>query len=460
MYYVILILLVIYRFIIKTISSAVSLLDTGRLTYDIEDEKINKRVESYISDSDFYLSAASLISVIILIFSGILTYSKLFGLYHIRENIFFVSYDGVNTMLSVWGYLGFFVVLIVLSFIFSFIGGAIPRNIAIKNPVWYISQFGIILKISAYLLFPLVKPLSFFSVRLSRIELDPEDFNVEENTEDEISQLLSAGEETGTIDENEREMIENIFSFDDTTAEDIFTHRRDIVALPVTCTLEDIRKIILFEKYTRIPVYENNIDNIIGILHIKDFAKYYIKTTRTKLNVRRLLKPTFYVPTNKKVGEIFEEMQKTKIHLAVVVDEYGGTLGIVTMEDIVEEVMGDIFDEYDVNERPEIVKNDDGSFSIDGSLSLEDVADELETEDFPDEDIDTIGGYMVAKVGYIPDNDKISEFSFTHDGWEFKAERIENKRIVFINAVKILSKSDDRAVSGEESPDSAEQNAG
>ncbi len=457
MYYVILVLLVIYRFIIKTISSAISLMDVGRLTYAIEDEKMNNRVDDYINHSDFYMSAASLISVIILVLTGIITYSELFAVYITREDIFFTN--GVGTGLSLWGYFGFLVVLIILSFIFSFIGGAIPRNIAIKNPVWYISELGIILKISAFVLYPMVKMLAFFSVKLSKIELDPDDFNIEENTEDEISQLLSAGEETGTIDENEREMIENIFSFDDTPAEDIFTHRRDLVALPADCSLEDIKRIILYEKFTRIPVYEGNIDNIIGILNTKDFTRYYIKKTRAKFNLRRLLKPTFYIPTNKKLGEIFEEMQKTKIHLAVVVDEYGGTLGIVTMEDIVEEVMGDIFDEYDVDERPEIVKNDDGSYSIDGAVSLEDVADELETEDFPDEDIDTIGGYMVAKVGFIPEDDKISKFSFVHDGWEFKAEKIEDKRIVFINA-KLLSKSDDRTREGEESPGSTEQDAG
>lgn len=458
LYYVIIILMVIFRFILKTVSASLSILEGGRYTYDIDDDRLRCKVDAYKAKSGVYIAAASLTSVIIILFSGIMTYRKLMDILSINEGLFYTAAGE----LSPWGYLAFLVTIILLSFIFALIGGSIPRNIAVKNPVWYIVTFGFILKLISAILYPLVHIMNVIGSRLSSIELDPDDFEIEEDTQDEIQQLLTSGEETGTIDETEKEMIENVFELDNTTAEDIFTHRRNIVALPVSCSIEDIREVILYEKYTRIPVYEENIDNIIGILNIKDFARYYIKRNRSKFNIRRLLKPTFYVPINKKVGEIFEQMQATKIHLAVVVDEYGGTLGIVTMEDIVEEVMGDILDEYDTDEKPEIIKNDDGSFTIDGKADIEDVEDELEIEELPDGDIDTIGGYMISLMGYIPDDD--SSYEFEHDGWLFKTEKIENRRIVLINAKKLLSKSDNHAnggnSSGEESPGSAEQNAG
>lgn len=456
MHYIIIILLIVYRFIIKTVSSSLSFFENGRLAYDIDDPKMEKKLEDYKAKSNLYISAASLMSVIILLFSGMMAYSKLVILFALNRGVFYTP-EG----LTVWGYLAFIVVILVLAFVFTLLGGTIPRNIAAKNPVWYIVTFGIILKLTAFVLFPLVKLISAFSLKVSKYDFDPDDFEIEEDTQDEIQQLLTTGEETGTIDEDEREMIENVFALDDTTAEDIFTHRKNLVALPSDCTLDDIKKVVLYKKYTRIPVYEGTIDNIIGILNTKDFSRYYIRrTSRSRFNIKRLLKPTFYVPTNKKVAEIFEEMQKSKIHLAIVVDEYGGTLGIVTMEDIVEEIMGEILDEYDVDETPAILKEDDNTFIIDGKALLEDVADELETEEFDEDDIDTMGGYVIAKMGHIPE-DKTESFSFEFDGWCFETQKIEDKRIVSVKATKILSRSDNRTPNtGEESPGSAEQNAG
>lgn len=459
LYYIIIILMVILRFLIKTVSSSISFLEVGRLAYDIEDEKIRKKVEVYKNKGSFYISAASLMSVIILLFSGIMTYANVISIFRTYPEIFYTA-GTPGTGIAPAGYIAFLVIIVILAFIFALFSGTIPRNIAIKNPIWYIITFGIVLKVASVLLCPLVKIIYNISLKLSKYDLDPDDFEIEEDTQDEIQQLLTTGEETGTIDENEREMIENVFAMDDTAAEDIFTHRKEIVALPISCTLEDIKKVILYKKYTRIPVYEDNIDNIIGILNTKEFMRYYLKRTpRSKFNLKRLLKPTFFVPTNKKIDEIFEQMQEEKIHLAVVVDEYGGTLGIVTMEDIVEEVMGDILDEYDVDEIPDIDKNSDGTFTIDGTALLEDVSDELEIEEFDEEDVDTIGGYMIAQMGYIPEDDA-EKFSVEYGGWLFETEKIEGKRIVSIKASKILSRPDNRTDSGEESPGSAEQDAG
>ena len=452
--YIIIVLLVVYRFVIKTVSASLSVLEVGRLTYDIGDEKLEKKIESYKLKSNFYMTAASLMSVIIQIFSGIIIYSRLVNLFRLNPALFS---DGNG--FSPAGYIAFLAAILLLSVVFTVVGGPIPRNIAIKNPIWYIVTFGFLLKLTSFVLYPLVRIISAFSIKMSQLELDPDDFEIEEDTHDEIQQLLSTGEESGTIDENEREMIENVLAIDEITAEDILTHRKEIVALPSDCKIDDIKKIILYEKYTRIPVYEKNIDNIIGILNTKDFIRYYLRRTGTKFNIKRLLKPTFYVPTNKKADEIFEQMQREKIHLAVVVDEYGGTLGIVTMEDNVEEVMGNILDEFDIDEIPIIAKNEDGSFTIDGTAQLDEVREELEVSDFEDdEDIDTIGGYMISRLGYIPEDN--SEFECSHDGWIFKAEKIEGKRVVLIKAEKILSRLDNRAHEGEESPGSAEQDAG
>lgn len=252
-------------------------------------------------------------------------------------------------------------------------------------------------------------------------------------TQEEIMELIDVGEETGTIDENEREMINNIFKFDDKTAEDIATHRKEIAALNIDSTNEEIIDFVLEQKYTRIPVYEENIDNIIGILHIKDVLKFLVNNDKSKLNIKKMLMKPMFVPISKKTDELFEQMQRDKIHMCIVIDEYGGTQGIVTMEDLIEEVMGDILDEYDEEEIPDITSINENEFVIDGTTDLETVSEELGIE-FPEEDYDTLSGFFIGQIGHIPEDNENAEIEY--QGYKFKIEEIEEKRISLIKVYK------------------------
>ena len=200
-------------------------------------------------------------------------------------------------------------------------------------------------------------------------------------TEEGIRQMVDAGGSNGSIDESEKEMINNIFELSNTSVEEIATHRTDIVAVPLEATLAEIKEVLMEEKYSRIVVYEDNIDNIVGVFHVKDLVKY-ILTDSTRMeegnfHLEDIMMQPYFVPFSKKTDELIEEMQREKVHMAIVIDEYGGTSGIVTMEDVMEEIVGNIFDEYDLEEEEDICPIDENSYSISGKADLQDGLDDI-----------------------------------------------------------------------------------
>ena len=255
-------------------------------------------------------------------------------------------------------------------------------------------------------------------------------------TEEEIRQMVDAGGDNGSIDENEKEMINNIFELGNLSAGSIATHRTDIVAVPLDATLEDIKNVTAEEKYSRIVVYDDNIDNIVGVYHVKDMVKYILAdVTRVEegnFHLEDLLMEPYFVPFSKKVDELLEEMQLEKVHMAIVIDEYGGTAGIVTMEDIMEEIFGNIFDEYDEEEEEDILQVEENLYRINGSTDLRDVEELLQIEFEEDEDYDTLGGYLIGQLGRIPEEDESIEISLC--GWLFFVESFEEKRIMKVLA--------------------------
>ena len=253
-------------------------------------------------------------------------------------------------------------------------------------------------------------------------------------TEEEIRQMVDAGGDNGSIDENEKEMINNIFELGNLSAGSIATHRTDIVAVPLDATLEDIKNVTAEEKY-----YDDNIDNIVGVYHVKDMVKYILAdVTRVEegnFHLEDLLMEPYFVPFSKKVDELLEEMQLEKVHMAIVIDEYGGTAGIVTMEDIMEEIFGNIFDEYDEEEEEDITLIEENIYRINGSTDLQDVEEQLEVTFEEDEDYDTLGGYLIGQLGRIPEDDEVIEISL--HGWLFQVEAFEEKRILKVLASKL-----------------------
>lgn len=223
-------------------------------------------------------------------------------------------------------------------------------------------------------------------------------------TEEEIKTLVDAGEEGGVIEEEEKEMIYSIFEFGETVAREVMVPRMDVLAVEVGMPLLEALDEVIKHSHSRVPVYQGSIDNIVGILYAKDLLKVLHEKGRAAANQIRLadiVRPAAFTPESKKVNELFEEMQKRRVHMAIVIDEYGGTAGIVTIEDILEEIVGEIQDEYDQGEESEIQSAGENEWLITARANLSNVNDELHVH-FPLDDADTLGGFIYTQLGKVP----------------------------------------------------------
>ena len=327
-------------------------------------------------------------------------------------------------------------ITIVLSYFTLILGELVPKRLAMKKSdliariiVGPINALSVVTS-------PFVKLLSVstnFVVRLLGIDPNEEDAPV---TEEEILLMLDEGEEKGTIDESEKEMINNIFEFDSKVVTDIMTHRTDVVAISIDATLDEIVSLVNEEKYTRFPVYEGSIDNIIGILHSKELIKYINidQSEKTHFDLSKMIRDAYYIPSSKKIDELFKEMQKNKVHMAIVIDEYGGTAGIVTIEDLMEEIVGNIFDEYDIDEdENDIEKLDETTYLINGAIDLDTVEEFFDIK-LPIDEYDTLSGFVIGQLGRIPEEDDKPEVEF--NGLLFKVEEIDEKRITKVKVCR------------------------
>jgi len=331
-----------------------------------------------------------------------------------------------------------FIITIVMSYFTLVLGELVPKKLALNNSEKVASFVIGPVNFLTKAFYPFVKLLSFSTNIVLKIIGSENSADVESATEEEIRMLVDAGSESGDIDEDEMEMINNVFEFDDKTAEDICTHRTDIVAVDADDPDEDIISLLMEMKYSRLPVYEENLDNIIGILHLKDFMRYLLQnnidiSAAGEVDFRALARDAHFVPTSKRSDELFSEMKRNKVHMSIVVDEYGGTVGLVSMEDLIEEVMGNIFDEYDDEEIPEIQALDSSTYEIMGITDLEDVAKALDIT-LPIDEYDTISGFLIGQLGRIPDEGETPEVEF--DTVLFKVKLVEEKRIAVVIACK------------------------
>ncbi|MDR1913717.1 MAG: hemolysin family protein [Clostridiales bacterium] len=316
-------------------------------------------------------------------------------------------------------------ITLLLSYFTLVLGELVPKRIAMKKSESIAMAMVIPINTISRIARPFVRILSASTNLVAKLfGVTAEDAG-DDVTEEEIRLMVDAGGDTGAIDESEMEMINNIFEFDDKTADDICTHRTDIVALPIDAAKDEIIDIMENEKFSRVPVYEDSIDNIIGILHIKDVLKYIIHNNLQEVDLKQIIRKPHFVPFSVKTDELFQDMQKNKIHVAVVLDEYGGTLGIVTMEDLIEEVMGNIFDEYDEEEKL-IVALGDNTFNVSGSIDLVEISSYFDVM-LPLDDYNTLGGFIISQLGRIPTDEEQPELEF--NGLLFKVSKVEEKRI-------------------------------
>ncbi|MHB9129901.1 MAG: hemolysin family protein [Armatimonadota bacterium] len=258
-------------------------------------------------------------------------------------------------------------------------------------------------------------------------------------SEEDIKQLVTAGEQSGEVEASEREMIHGVIEFSQTTAREIMVPRTDLVALPDDASLEEAIHTFLESGHSRLPVYEENADNILGLLYIKDVL-IRLKATDGQLtepfSLTQLLRPAYFVPDAKKSDELLREMQRKQVHMAVVVDEYGGTAGIITIEDLLEEIVGDIIDEYDI-ERQEVVRMPDGSAMVSGRTSLEKVGEFFDIEMPEDTEAETISGLVTEIMGHIPEVDDHTVIG----GVEFTVVEVAHNRAERLRAVVLPPES-------------------
>ena len=336
----------------------------------------------------------------------------------------------------------FVVVTAVLTYVALIIGELVPKRIAMQYAIPFSLRALTFLKVLSILALPFVKLLSLSANFVLKL-LGVKDKNPEDITKEEIRLMVESGGEHGHIHENEQDMIVNVFEFDKRTAADICTHRLDVVALPMDADFQTVVDVLTEHNYTRVPVYEESIDNICGILHAKDVLYYMAKNPDTSnFDMRALLREPYFVPFSKKTDELFQEMREERVYIVVVIDEYGGTMGIVTMADLVEKIMGSIQDEYDVEEAPEIVALGEGAFEIQGSTDLELVQAHFDV-DLPVEEYDTLSGFLVGQLGYIPGEDEQPEVVF--EGLRFQVESVQEKRIAKVRVTVMQSAAEDVA---------------
>ena len=331
--------------------------------------------------------------------------------------------------LGTWKGISIIIITIILSFFTLVFGELVPKRIAMKyyEKVAFAS-IGII-KIIYIATQPFVKLLTIVTNGISKL------FGIAENeeeivTEEEIKMLIDEGQEKGSIEENEKQLINNVFEFNDITVSEIMTHRTDIYAIDINSKVNDLIEELDEYKYSRIPVYEDSIDEIKGILYLKDVLKYM----RTKENepLKQIIRPAYFVAQSKPIDEVFQELQKKNNQMAIVVDEYGGTAGLVTMEDILEELVGDIFDEYD-DIKSEYEKIDENTYLLNGSISINDLKKILKIE-IPDGDYETLSGYLQDVLGRIPEDEEKPVIET--EKVTYKIEEYEDKRIIKVKACK------------------------
>ena len=320
--------------------------------------------------------------------------------------------------------------VLVVTFVILILSEILPKVIAVRNPESFSRRFAVLLSAFYYLLYPISYPLSRFTRFLQSRTGFSEDKTL--LTEEELKTLAEVGEEQGMLQKDEKEMIHSIFEFGETTVKEIMVPRTDMIIVDINTTLSELMKLVKKKLHSRIPVYKNRIDNIIGILYVKDLPPYLSKRKREKIELEKMVRPAFFVPEQKKIDELLREFQEEHIHMALVVDEYGGVSGLVTLEDIIEEIVGEIQDEYD-KEPPLFERIDNNTFVVDGRMPLEEVNEKLEMDLPTEEGVETISGFILNILGSLPREKE----QINYQGYNFIVEKINRNRILKVRIEKI-----------------------
>ena len=318
--------------------------------------------------------------------------------------------------------------VIVVSVVLIIFGEILPKTIAIRSSEKFANFVYYPLRFFMIILHPiavLLNGINNFVLKLIPKEEKPFD------TEEELEILAELGEEKGSLEEEESDMIRSIIKFDDKTVREIMTPRVDMSALPSSSSIDNAMDLISKKQFSKIPLYKENIDEISGVVYAKDLVPYLIGS-RPNISLQSISREAYFVPEQKPIDDLLNDFKEKKISLAVVVDEWGGTSGLVTLEDIVEEVMGEIRDPYDIEKSP-VSEHNDGSYIVYGKISIYDLEEEIEGMSFPEErDYDTLGGLILDKLEDIPKEGE----TIMHDNWMIKVLDLNGNRITKVQITK------------------------
>ncbi len=318
--------------------------------------------------------------------------------------------------------------VVVVTLVLLILGEILPKLVAIHDPLKWSLRFSGALSIMAWLLTPITALLLPFTEAIART------LGIEKRrlwiSEDEIKTLVEVGEEHGALETSEKELIHSIFEFGDTTVREIMVPRTDMICLDVTTTHEKLLETIRTSQHTRIPIFDASIDNIIGVLHTKDLLTHYPLDETFQL--RKVIRRAIFVPEAKLIHELLKQLQEQRVHMAIAVDEYGGTAGLVTLEDVIEEIVGEIQDEHDA-ERPLWTRLDERTVVVDAKLDVETVNSILDEDVIPtDQDFETLGGFLLAEIGDFPE----AKTAVEYHNYEFIIEEVRAHRLGRVRIVK------------------------
>ena len=350
---------------------------------------------------------------------------------------------GVSTRAAV--ILSEILVTLVIALFAMVLGEIAPKSMALQAPDFWAMRLAPFVHLCGFLFAPLVALV----VWLANLIVTPfgarARFEMPMITKEELEQIIDQGAQQKELDDEEAKILTNVFDLSETMVRTVMTPRTDIAALSADASLDKTLETIIASGHSRIPVYEDTIDNIVGIAHAKDLLPL-LKEDRRDMNLRGVLRAPYFIPETKTVSQLLAEMRRLKNPFAVVQDEYAGTAGLVTMEDLVEEIVGEIKDEYDVDE-PEVHVLSEKESLIDARMSIADVNERLGLE-LPDEDYETIGGLVFGLLGHSPEEGE----RVRQDGIEFAVEQVEGRRIRMVRAIKINSEDAARALAEAPTP--------
>lgn len=351
-------------------------------------------------------------------------YDKTLSTILVGNNIVNTASATLSTMLFTnwFGASGVGIATLVATIVILIFGEILPKSLAKE----WADSFSLVIIYPLRAIMFILTPVVYIFIGLKKVVLkliNPKKKEVS-YTEQELKYIIEESEGEGVLEKQESELVRSALDFDEITAEEILTPRVDVVAVSVDEEIEVIKNILITEHFSRIPVYEDSIDNVIGVLYSKDFFTAYV--SKEHFAIREMLQKVIFIPPKKKISELFSELQKSKIHIAVVTDQYGGNMGIVTLEDILEELVGEIWDEYDEEEN-EFVQIDDRTFELSGDYRISDLEEEFESRSLHIEtDSNTVGGWALETLGHIPESGE----QFTYKNMLITIKEVTDNRII------------------------------